>query len=438
MPASISNVPRLQEILLRVLAVTLSVYALATLTTMAGMEIFGWTSAAIVLVLLAFFRATLPLKRPVLSLLDYWLLPLFFVIFVGAFFAESADADKVFIIGHARFIFLFLLLRIGLEIVPKRYFKTVLLGLIGVVAIVGVYAIFQSLTGIELIRGPGRLAVQPYPGGLTYRAQGMFNHPVRFAHSFVMSLCFPVAILLMADRFSKKIVAIAALALAVGTVGLMWSYTRGAWISFGVSVVFMTLYYRWRAVKALALIVVVAAIAFMFSSKVMFHRAESVTDSKYESNALRLNIWKANIQMFKDHPLMGVGYGINEDLNREYFDKMGIQQEFTGHAHNNYLQFLAGTGLPGFLLFVGFSLSGFLIVHRSLRAHRSDRDAWVPMILLAALGVQISMQVGGLTETVFKDAEINHQFMFILAVMLMVSRVPEAVAASQEPFGERK
>jgi len=427
---------RIQPVLLRVLAVTLSLYTISTLTTMAGMEIFGWTSATLVLVLLVFFRKTLPLKRPLLTILDYWLLPLCFVIILGAFFAESADADKIAIIGRARFVILFLLLRIGLEVVPKRYFKTVLTVMLGLVALIGIYAIFQRFTGIDLIRGPGRVAVQPYPGGITYRAQGPFNHPVRFAHTFVMSLCFPFAVVLMGDRFSKRVFGLALFALAVGSVGLIWSYTRGAWFSLAASFFVMALYYRMRALKTLAIVAAIGLAAVVFSSGVILHRAESVTDMKYESNALRLNIWKANIQMFKDHPLMGVGYGINEDLNREYFDKMGIKQEFTGHAHNNYLQFLSGTGLPGFLLFIGFSLSGLWIAHKGFRAHRADRDAWVPMILLAALGAQIAMQVGGLTETNFKNAETNHHFMLIVAVMLMLTRLPDPLAGSLEPLGD--
>jgi putative inorganic carbon (HCO3(-)) transporter len=416
--------------------VTLSLYTVSTLTTMAGMEIFGWTSAALVLVLLTFFRGTLQLKRPVLTILDYWLLPLCLVIIVGAFFAESADADKVAIIGRSRFVILFLLLRIGLEIVPKAYFKTVLTVMVGVVGVIGVYAIVQRFTGIDLVRGPGHVAEQPYPGGLAYRAQGLFNHPVRFAHTFVMSLCFPFAIVVMGERFSKKLYIFAVIALILGSVGLIWSYTRGAWFSLAAAYFIMAVCYRMR-VKTLIILAAIAVIAVVFSSGVMLHRAESITDVKYESNALRLNIWKANIQMFKDHPLMGVGYGINEDLNREYFDKMGIKQEFTGHAHNTYLQFLAGTGLPGFLLFLGFSLSGLWIAFKNFRLRRDDRDAWVPMILLAALGAQIAMQVGGLTETNFKNAETNHHFMLIVAVMLIVSRMPQSIAVSREPFGER-
>lgn len=398
---------------------------------MAGMEIFGWLSATLVLGGLIFWKEKLNLKRPLLTKIDWVLFALFAVVVASAFFAAPDASDKVDIIGSARFVFLFVLLRLGIEIVDPKRAEKLMPYLIGITAIVGIFAIQQNMTGIDLLRGARNPIQKDYFGDdVTYRARGLWNHPVRFGHSIALSLCVPLAYFLSGLIFSEKsnhrrrvLWTVSVAALLLGGAGLFFSYTRGAWIGFAAAVVGMSLYAGWRIASrvmlagALALAIGVAVTPNLQNRFKSFLKLQ--TDG---SSVARLDIWHANIEMFKDHPVLGVGYGINEDLIGEYYTKLGINQVDRGHAHNNFLQFLSGTGILGFSTFVVFVVMMLWMTHLFIRRAQKIGDPFLLAVGLSAIGYQLVMHVGGLTECSFKSAQITHEYFLLLALLIALNR----------------
>ena len=424
-----------------ILTGTLTLYAIAVLTTMAGMEILGWLSAAIVIGGLVFARKTLALRQPLLGPIDYVLILLCAIIVASAYIAAPANADHVFIAGNSRFVALFILLRIGIEIASPAKAETLLPWLIGLVGLIGAYAIFQNMTGIDLVRGLQNPIQQEIFGGVpTFRARGMWDHPVRFGHSIALSLCFPVAYLLTGYvrgfRRPGLLRSVCLLSSIFAGAGLFFSFTRGAWIGFAAAVLVMSLYIGWRQFAKVVIIGSLVVAAILFSSTELRGRFQSMRQPHTDgSSTARLDIWRANIEMFKDHPVLGVGYGVNEDLITEYYEKLGITQHDGGHAHNNFIQFLSGTGALGFLTYLAFSILMLLLTHRTLRQARENEDHFLTAVALAAMGAQLVIHVGGLTEASFKSAQINHQYFLILALLIALTRarVPAAVAQRGAP-----
>ncbi len=407
-----------------VLTWCLALYTIAALTTMAGMEIFGWLSATLVLIGVLFFKKDLGLRTPVLEKIDWILMGLCAVIIASALLKARDGVDKFFIVGTSRFVFLFMLLRIGFEIVGPLKLKKLMPWLLLIVAVIGVYAIYQNLTGIDLIRGH-RNPIQPdtFGGAVTYRARGMWDHPVRFGHSIALSLCFPAAFLLSRYNAPKWLRAVSIAALLFAGAGLILSFTRGAWLGFGAALFLMALYIGWRYVAAAASLALVAALILIAASPQVRDRFSSFTRPRADySSTARLDIWRANIEMFKDNPVLGVGYGQNEYLITEYYEKLGITQQDGGHAHNNFIQFLSGTGLAGLLTYLAFSFVAFMMAHRLIRRAQASGDQWLLSMGLAAIGAQAVIHVGGLTEASFKSAQINHQYFLILALMTALAR----------------
>jgi O-antigen ligase len=71
--------------------------------------------------------------------------------------------------------------------------------------------------------------------------------------------------------------------------------------------------------------------------------------------AIRIAIWKCSADIIRDHWLLGVGTGDTQDsLQQEYENrKFYFASRYNQYnAHNQYLQFAIGLGIPGFLLFV--------------------------------------------------------------------------------------
>lgn len=406
------------------LTITLTLYTIGVLTTMAGMEIFGWLSATLTLISVLFFRKDLDLRSPLFEKIDWVFIGLCLVIIASAVFKARDGVDKVFIVGTSRFVLLFLLLRLGIEIVSPLKLKTLMPWLLVIVAVIGVYAIYQNMTGIDLIRG-ARKPIQPdtFGGQLTFRARGMWDHPVRFGHSIALSLCFPVAFLLSTYNSPKWLRVVSVAALVTASAGLILSFTRGAWIGFGAAVFVMALYIGWRYVAAAIGAAVVGAVLIVALSPQVRDRFSSFTrPSQDYSSTARIDIWRANIEMFKDNPILGVGYGENETLITEYYEKLGITQQDGGHAHNNFIQFLSGTGAVGLLTYLAFSVLAFGMTHRLILHAKKVDDRWLLAMALAAIGAQMVIHVGGLTEASFKSAQINHQYLLILALMVALFR----------------
>lgn len=410
----------------RALPVSLFLYSIAVLTTMAGMEIFGWLTFLLIAIVSAIDRnnASSIVKRPLLENGDWALFALMAVIIASALFAAPPEADKVFIIGNARFVLLYIGLRFALEFVSHRngvaHFEKAFRFLLVLVGLISLYAIFQHFTGIDYIRGHRDPVTKHYfSNGFVFRGRGMWGHPVTFGHSMALSFCLVFGYAATREKWDKwKAISIAVTGLAA--VSILWSYTRGAWLAVAAAAALMVLFLGRKvaiAVYSLGSLAVLAAYAL---SDQFRQRLSSITSLTDMSNTQRLDVWKANLAMFKDHPILGVGYGVNEELITAYYGKLGIVQEFGGHAHNNYLQFLSGTGLIGFISYTAFTLIFLWMSVKLLRTLKQGTTAYG--LTLGAFGAQIALLVGGLTECNFKDAEVNHQFMLIMAILMTIWR----------------
>ena len=403
----------------RALPYTLALYAVAVLTTMAGMEIFGWLSFALTLVILIGDRTWI--RRPVLEKSDWAFLGLMLVIILSALIAAPATSDKVFIIGNARFVLLFIGLRLALEFVGLKRMESFSRLLVILIGLISAYTIFQHFTGIDYIRGHREPVSKVFFGdSFAYRGRGMWGHPVTFGHSMALSFCM-VAAYAVALPMKSRWKWIATAVSILSALSLLWSYTRGAWIGVAAAVAVMTMYLGRRiaviaAGSGAAALILAVSLSSNFRARLL--SVVSLTDT---SNTQRLDVWKANIAMFLDHPILGVGYGVNEEIIGDYYTKLGIVQEFGGHAHNNYLQFLAGTGLLGFFAFLSATALLLWMSHRLLREIPRS-EFWPRALVLGALGAQIALHFGGLTECNFKDAEVNHQYMLILAILTVAWR----------------
>lgn len=411
----------------QVLPVTLFLYAIALLTSMAGMEIFSWTSAAIVIALfvrdLRRGKAWSGTGLPV----DWVLLGLLWVIMIGAVFAappEPLGWGTTKIIGSGRFILLFFFLRLALHWTwtDDRVRKTMNV-LIAIGFVVAIYAIVQHFTGIDLLRDSDRAVNkwgQRADGSWYYRAAGMFSSPLRYSYDAGMYLFFPLSICLLGatkTRWARYVMGLIAFVMVLSVIATL---TRGAWIAVAAAVLVVGWLAGKRAFMAVLVGGAVMAGTAVLATPQLVERAESSVDVKVRSNSNRLDVWRANVEMFREHPLLGVGYGQNEPLITEYYEKLGITNDFGGHAHNNYLQFLSGTGVPGFLLYMFFVGYFFWLSSRLWRKIPIDRT-WDRAFVLGAIGSQVVMHVGGLTECNFKHAEVNHLFMFMLAGLCVLA-----------------
>ena len=403
--------------------------------SMTGMEIFGWLTAFVGLgvMLKARVRATSDLQLRVGP--DYFLWGLLTIVVISGVLSEASFKGLIEIIGDFRWILLLYGYSYFLRWFAMNRKKNLLTSLlfkvfIPVTIVVSLYGLFQSITGIDLIRPekdwpsctnfPGKDFIYSL-STKNCRISGFFSNPMTYAHMFVMWFCVLFTQLFVGkSSLSRKVL----LGVALGTMGcsLIFSLTRGVWISgtAGLLVMLWLLGFKQflRGVTALSILAVVGMVFFA----PVRERVISIFGTKSGSNRQRIVLWQVQKEIFKDYPFFGIGYGKNRQRFDEYLVRLGKdpKKTFHGNAHNIYLEFLAGTGVLGLFCFLGILVYFILLAYKLWRKippeYPQDRA-----LALGTIGAMVSLAVGGLTENNFTDQEVNHNIIFILAIVVALA-----------------
>jgi O-antigen ligase len=206
--------------------------------------------------------------------------------------------------------------------------------------------------------------------------------------------------------------------------GLLLSQTRGAWLAFGagaLAVAALSRVDRRTAAAGLSAALVIGLVSKLLHLG-LEHRALSIFDTHNESNAIRFELWKLALRMFKDHPLTGVGVGNFRTMFLTYHPGL-IGGDTWGSAHNCYLHQLAERGLLGLAALL-YLLS--TLIRKPLQWYRADPRP----VHLWAFACAVSLAVMNLTETASQDAMIWMPMLFIFALS-------ERTAAAAQPAKKR-
>ncbi len=202
------------------------------------------------------------------------------------------------------------------------------------------YAIWQGFYGVELYRN-----MPLDPMGSFYRSVGFYGFYLTFA-AFAMSVFFLSVTYVLEYRGKAKwawaILPILSFAAVVLT------FARSIWLSF-VGAIPLLGFIRgkkkdWIAVLSLFAVFVISIVWV----PTLRSRAESIFDLK--ANETRLNLWETSLRISHDFRVVGIG----EDNFDYYFEKYKVPGYYdtTAHPHNDYLNVLINSGVPGLLFFL--------------------------------------------------------------------------------------
>lgn len=204
---------------------------------------------------------------------------------------------------------------------------------------------------------------------------------------------------------------------------LIASQTRGAWISFVVtSIIYAICCKNMRkkiAIGLSALFLFVGAISVAYPS--IQDRIDSITDMQYTSNSERVLMWKAAIEITKDHPLAGIGSDeFGYVYNTQYISPLAKERPKTddprsghGHPHNNILKRFSEGGVIGGSIFILFNLYILYRLIKQYKRREDDNDysyAFMGILIFTALHVE------GLTDTNFTNVPIMREFWLLLGL----------------------
>ncbi|MDD5607973.1 MAG: O-antigen ligase family protein [Ignavibacterium sp.] len=145
--------------------------------------------------------------------------------------------------------------------------------------------------------------------------------------------------------------------------------SRTSWLALGAGILFI-LWYKYHLAEKLKIIFnskIKLVSALLISLILSIVLVSSLYQLKPESALGRLLLWKVSINIIEDNPIIGIGFNrfsvAYNNYQSDYFAKgYGSNSEKfladnVRHAHNEYLQIGAETGLIGLLIFLGIIFS---------------------------------------------------------------------------------
>jgi O-antigen ligase len=162
-----------------------------------------------------------------------------------------------------------------------------------------------------------------------------------------------------------------------------------------------------------------AALGVVFMSPIN----DKLMSSNQTSFASRQTIWSDSIPAIGDQILLGSGVGSFPRVYRQYEDPAAVDRTFVNHAHNDYIEIVMETGIPGILLLAAFF---FWWARRAVPIWRSaalDRYAVAASIASGALLIH------SLVDYPLRTAAISS----IMAACLAKMARPRAQEDSETP-----
>jgi putative inorganic carbon (hco3(-)) transporter len=190
----------------------------------------------------------------------------------------------------------------------------------------------------------------------------------------MLAMFFPVLLFFTLNKkFSASVRFAAVMLLIIYVFGLIFSYTRAAWLSLAVALVaYILLLLKVRFRTVLIAFFAVAAIAFIYQTEIVMKLEKNRQDASQDfdkhvesianistdaSNLERINRWNAAFRMFHERPFFGWGPGT---YSFEYAPFQHAKEKTIistnmgdrGNAHSEYIGPLCESGMLGLLTFI--------------------------------------------------------------------------------------
>ena len=294
--------------------------------------------------------------------------------------------------------------------------------------LVSVFAILQHLT----FNGKLYWFREIRFGGLPFGPYVNRNHFAGFAEMVI-----PVALVpLVLGKVRRERLFLVALFAMVPIVALLLSASRGGIVSFAVQMLLLFVLLLIRRIRSRFVVIggVVVLCAAMFVSWIgvqqvlsRFVGIETLEVSAGKRSAMRQGTW----QLFLDHPLLGTGLGTFEIVFPPY-DSV-FDGKIANHAHNDYLEVLAETGMVGGLCCLWFL---WVVLLQSLKGMAELGESFGSALNLAGLVACSGILVHSLVD--FNLRIPANALLFFVSAHLAALRLPPAVPEVAENEEQRK
>jgi O-antigen ligase len=316
----------------------------------------------------------------------------------SAFVAQDRSEALNQVIDFAKDFVILLCVVYSLEARPTSWKRAVWLIILTAAALAGLgtYQVLTGDTGHTFFGFSKFIQAQIVQNVDDARLVGPIDDPNFYGQALAAVLPLAIYRLLDERRLGLKLVAgMASLLLVFAVIN---TYSRGAFVATVLVLIFIAL--ERRVNFSLLLLVAVAALAIIpflpsrFTDRLetlsIFTRDDATLYSEISFRG-RASEMLAGVNMFVDHPFLGVGIG-NYPLNyQDYAGRLGLEyRSEEREAHSLYLEIAAETGLFGIFTFAGLFASllvGLTQARKKLNRLGKKFESWNTWITSLQLSV---------------------------------------------------
>ncbi len=339
---------------------------------------------------------------------------LFTVLRARYMYGSDYSLDSFFIL-FKRWVTPIFLYFIGLNMVKdERTFKRVLFVMMFATFLVALMAVY------DYMRFGDRGDLE------SSRIGGVFEQPNTLAAFFVYNMFFFLGFFLYYWKKLKYFLLLIPFLACFR--GIMVTFSRGAYIAFGFASFFVTFFRSkilWFLTLFLLLLIVLNPmflprgiqnrLASTFGGeRVISADLEEITD---KSANKRILIWKGALEMIKEQPLFGFGYGAFPYIIGKY-----VPEVQNADAHNTYLIIAAEMGIPALAIFLIILL---MLIKNSWWLLRRTKDRYFKAFALGMLGCLFGLLMVNMFGSRLNAEEVSSYFWLYAGLTMAAVRMKQ-------------
>jgi len=275
-------------------------------------------------------------------------------------------------------------------------------GLILAGVLAALWGVGQFLTGQDVITAEG-----------VWRVRAAYPSPNNLSLFLGRTLPLAVALALGSPRRRWFY----ALAVLVTGAALFLTFSRGAWLSVGVALLFLGALRGTRTLLAVLATSIAGLLALIPLGEAA--RLSSLFDLQEGTSFLRLKLWQASIQMALDHPLQGVGLDNFLYVYPRYRLPEAWAEPDLSHPHNIVLDWWLRLGVLGLAALAVMLVDFFRRAFRALGSTSESARA----LALGLVASMVAALVHGLIDNSYFLIDLAAVFMLSYGLVVVLERM---------------
>lgn len=293
----------------------------------------------------------------------------------------------------------------------KRLVNLILL----ISGIVALYAIWQHYTGMDLLRHQqiDPSFILPYK---KYRSIAFFDISLTYGFYAMLMGILSFCLGSWEKRTSWKIFYFTVAALTI--TANFFTYTRSTlYAQIFAFIVYFIFFKSRNKVKEIVAVVGYLLLIYLIDPQILGRSLIAAQAGSFEQADIRSLIWSTSLNIFKGHPIFGIGFGNFPIFYQRY---LKVPSEIFGHAHNDFLNVAVNAGVVGLLAFI---FMWVVFLKNILRRYKEKKESYSKALILGGILSVIAFLLASQFQCYYTAAICNMILFFVLGLSESIARI---------------